>query len=214
MLLLATIPLTATPELPLSNEFIVYHAAVAANEIQDDYVFYLLEQNIINLDTVGTSDSAANELFNLLDEGYVIDPYNMSKLIELLDHASPCNNATKVIFKAIECQSPITADHISSLILLLQHANPRSNVTKILVKMIQSNIPFNEKHLGNLITLLTFANPSNSATTILLTAIECKVKFGPKERFLLAEASKVANARSNVEKVRKALHDRTDKVTL
>ncbi len=54
----------------------------------------------------------------------------------------------------------------------------------------------------------TYADASNNATTIILKAIEHGVKFGLKERVKLAEVSKVANARSNVEKIRKALHER------
>jgi hypothetical protein len=209
--LLSATTLSATQDLPLSAEFAEYHLMVAANEVQDDYIFYLLEQNIKNLDNASTCDDSMNELFNLLDEGYVIDPFNMSRLIGLVDHANPCNNATKVILKAMVCKSPITADHISSLIVLLDHANPRNNVTKILLQAITFKIPLNEKHVAALIAFLGNANPSDSATTILLKAIECGISFGPKERFLLAEASKIANARNNVEKIRKALHDKASK---
>lgn len=179
---------------------------------QDDDVFYLLEQNIINLDTVGTSDAAAQELANLLDEGYVIDARNMTRLIGLLDHANPCDNATTVILRAIEYRVPFTAEHITFLIMLLDHANPRGNVTKILTKAIVCKVSLNQKHLAALIALLARANPSDSATAVLLKAIECDVKFGPKERFFLAETSKMAGARTNVEKVRKALHDKKQKI--
>lgn len=200
--------LCATENLPLSEEFVEYHLRAATTEVEDDYVFYLLQENIDNLDIANTCDSAAKELINLIEEGYIIDALNMAKLISLLDHANPKNNATKVILKAIEHRTPINADHLNSLITLLDHANPSDCAAKILMNAIEYNTPINSNHLGSLIKLLTHANPSNNATAVLLKAIECGVKFGPKERMLLAEASKTANALSNVEKIRKALHEK------
>lgn len=198
---------SATENLPLSEEFIDYHLRAATMEVEDDYVFFLIQENINNLDMANTCDSATKELINLIEEGYIIDALNMAKLISLLDHANPKNNATKVILKAIDHRTPINADHLNSLIALLDHANPSDCAAKILKRAIECNAPINSNHLASLIKLLTHANPSNNATDVLLKAIECGVKFGPKERMLLAEASKTANALSNVEKIRKALHE-------
>lgn len=191
-----------------SREPISLLPEAAAMAVEDDYVFYLIQENIDNLDIANTSDSAAKELISLIEEGYMIDALNMAKLISLLDHANPKNNATKVILKAIENRTPINADHLSSLITLLDYANPSDCAAKILMKAIEYNAPINSNHLGALINLLTHANPSNNATAVLLKAIECGIKFGPKERMLLAEASKTANALKNVDKIRNALHER------
>lgn len=197
----------ATENLPLSDEFIDYHLRAATIEIEDDYIFYLLKENIDNLDSANTCNSAAKELINLIEEGYLIDALNMARLISLLDHANPKNNATKVILKAIEYRSPINAEHLNSLIDLLDHANPSNCAAKILMKAIEYNAPINSNHLGSLINLLTHASPSNNATAVILKAIKCGIKFGPKERMLLAEASKTANALKNVKKIRKELHE-------
>lgn len=198
----------ATENLPLSEEFVEYHLRAATTEVEDDYVFYLLQENIDDLDRANTCDSAARELINLIEEGCLIDALNLARLISLLDHANPQNNATKVILKAIEHRTPINADHLNSLITLLDHANPSDCAAKILMKAIEYNAPIHSNHLGLLIKLLTHANPSNNATFVLLKAIECRVKFGPKERVLLADASRTANALNNVERIRKALHER------
>lgn len=199
--------LGATVNLPLFEEFIDYHLRAASIEVQDDNVFYLLRENIDNLDIANTCDSAAKELINLIEEGYIIDALNMAKLISLLDHANSKNHTTKVILKAIEYRTPINTDHLNSLIILLNHANPSDCAAKILIKAIEYNTPINSNHLSSLITLLAYANPSNNATAVLLKTIECGIKFGPKERMLLAKASKTANALNNVEKIRKALHE-------
>ena len=160
-----------------SDEFIQYHVQVAMEEVEDEDIFNLIQENVNNLDHAGTTNNSAQELIHLIEEGYKIDPFNMSKLIEILRHANASNNATTVIVKAIEYDSTITPEHLSTLIRTLGHANSCAN-----------------------------------ATTIILKAIEHGVKFGPKERALLAEMSKIANARGNVEIIRKALHERAMQV--
>lgn len=78
----------------------------------------------------------------------------------------------------------------------------------MIIKAIEHDSTITTDHMCSLIQTLTLANPSNNATKIILTAIDKGIKFGPKERTLLAEVSQVANARKNVEKIRKALHKR------
>lgn len=156
-----------------SEEFISYHLKVATENIEDEEIFHLIQENIKNLKDRGASDTAANELINLIEEGYTIDPFNISKLIETLTYRDASNNATKVMIKAIEYDSSITSDH-----------------------------------LFNLIQTLGYADASNNATDVILSAIKQGVKFGPKERRHLAEMSKIVNAKKNVEKIRKALHER------
>jgi len=148
-------------------------SADAFEEIQNEDAFYLIQENVNNLQNADATNDSTRELLNLIDEGYIIDPFNMSKLIETLTHANATNNATKIIIHAIQHNSPLTPDHLSCLLNTLAHANA-----------------------------------SNNATAIILKSIELGIKFGPKERRLLAEISRIANAKKNVEKVRKALHER------
>lgn len=165
--------LFAHNEIAISDEFASYHLKIAVAEIEDQDVFYLIQENVANLKICGASNAAADELIHLIEEGYKIDSFNMAKLVETLVHADASNNATKVIIKAIEHDNHITSDHLTSLINTLAHANA-----------------------------------SNNATKVLLQAIEHGIAFGPKERRLLAEMSKIVNAKKNVEKIRKALHER------
>lgn len=159
-----------------SPEFIEYHVRTAIEEAENEDIYLLIQQLIADLNNAGMMDYSTRELINLIDEGYKIDPFNMAKLISVLDFANPSNNATKVLIKAIETNSTITSDHFASLIKLLTHANPSNNATKVIIK-----------------------------------AIEHGINFGPKERLLLAEAGKVANARTNVEKIRQVLHEKASK---
>lgn len=165
--------LFANHEIAVSDEFLSYHLKVAVAEIEDQDVFYLIQENVANLKNCGASNAAADELINLIEEGYRIDSFNMAKLIETLVHADASNNAAKVIIKAIEHDNAITSDHMISLINTLSHANASGNATKV-----------------------------------ILQAIEHGVAFGPKERRLLAEMSNIVNAKKNVAKIRKALHER------
>lgn len=172
-LLLFTSSFAASNALTFSDEFYEYHLTVAVDEIEDEDIFNLIQENVNNLKDRGASDDSANELINLIEEGYRVDSFNMSKLIETLTYKDASNNATRVLIKAIEHNSSITSDHISCLIQTVAHADA-----------------------------------SNNATAVILQAIDHGIKFGPKERFHLAEVSKVVNAKKNVEKIRKALHEK------
>lgn len=156
----------------ISDKFIDY-PLISVNEIEDEDIFNLIQENINNLKNRDASNDSANELINLIKEGYTIDPFNMSKLIATLTYRDASNNATMVIIKAIEYKSPITPDHLTCLIRTVAHADA-----------------------------------SNNATAVILKAIEQGITFTLKDRLLLAEISKVMNAKKNVEKIRKALHER------
>lgn len=165
--------LAANHDSSFSDEFAEYHLKIAIEEVENEDVFNLIQENVKDLKNRDASDTAANELINLIHEGYKIDSFNMSKLIETLIHKDASNNAATVIIEAIEHNSPISSDHLSSLI-----------------------------------KTLAYADASNNAAAVLFKAIEHGIEFGPKERLHLAEASKVVNAKKNVEKIRKALHER------
>lgn len=165
--------LTATPSSDLSDHFVAYHMNPFMEDIEDEDAFELIQELVNELEYASLTDTAADELMNLIEEGYRIDSGSMHSLIDALQKAIALSNAKKVIIKAIEYKSPLNTDHIVSLI-----------------------------------QTLTYANPTNSATEILLKAIECNVPFRMKARLELAQASKCANARSNVKKIRKALHKR------
>ena len=108
----------------LSSFILLASAAFASGSHEEEYTFYLIRENVRNLNNCNASDYAANELIHLIEEGYQIDPLNMSQLIETLNHANASYNATKVILKAIEYNSPITFDHLSALIATLDRCEP------------------------------------------------------------------------------------------
>lgn len=129
--------------------------------------------------------------------------------IEDLQNAGLLDYAAKELIFLIEEGHKIDSYNMSKLIETIDYANPRKKATEIIIKAIEFDSEITPTHLAALIKLLTHANPTDDATKILIYAIERGIPFGAKERLLLAEASKVANARSNVEKIRKALHERT-----
>lgn len=140
-----TSTLAATQSFTPSDDFYRYHIRVATQEIEDEDIFYLIEENVKDLKNVQITDYAAKELLNLIEEGFLIDPFNMAALIETLKNVSACDNATKVILKAIEYNSPITTDHMVSLIKLLGHVSATDNATKIILKAIEYGIKFGAK---------------------------------------------------------------------
>jgi hypothetical protein len=99
-LLLFTTPLAADNTFTPSHEFVEYHLKVAMDEV-DEGVFNLIQENVNNLKNRDASDDSANELINLIEEGFKIDPFNMAKLIGTLTFADASNNAKRVIIKAI-----------------------------------------------------------------------------------------------------------------
>ena len=134
--------LTAHDYSNFPNEFFEYHMKAAVDEIEDEDVFNLIQENVNNLKIAGVSDYAKLELINLIEEGFKIDRFNMSKLIETLQFANACNNATEVLIKAIECNSTITQDHMLCLLDTLLQANPANNATKVILKAIACDIDF------------------------------------------------------------------------
>ncbi|MBX9743925.1 MAG: hypothetical protein K2X08_01800 [Chlamydiales bacterium] len=52
--------------------------------IQDEYAFYLIQENIKSLDCCDTCDYATNELMNLLQEGYLNARTNVEKVRKAL----------------------------------------------------------------------------------------------------------------------------------
>lgn len=136
-----------------SDEFINYHISAAVEGVDED-VFNLIKENVKNLENVNVTTFAANELVNLIDEGYSIDPYNMASLIELLTwYSTVSNNAASVIIKAIENDSVLNQDHKLTLIKHLAHVNARNNATEILIRSIQLNIKFTLKERAMLAEL-------------------------------------------------------------
>lgn len=158
--------LVASHTLILSDEFVEYHLSAALEEIEDEDIFYLIQENVDNLKNAGTSDDSANELINLIEEGYKIDPFNMAKLIETLKHANASNNATRVIVKAIEYNSTITTDHMISLIQTLTHANASNNATTAIIKAIEHGVKFGPKERLKLAEVSKVANARSNVEKI------------------------------------------------
>ena len=150
----------------LSDEFAAYHLRVAVEAIENEDVFNLLQENIDNLKMCGSSNAAANELINLIEEGYAIDAFSMAKLIDTLTYANASNNAMKVIIKAIEYKSPLSPEHLSSLIQTLGYANASNNATAVLIAAINHGIPFGPKERILLAQLSTQANAKKNVEKI------------------------------------------------
>lgn len=149
-----------------SDEFINYHMKVAIESVDED-VFKLIKENVKNLEDVNVTTYAANELINLIDEGYSIDPYNMASLIEKLTWYSTVSaNAARVILKAIENDSILNQDHKLVLIKHLAHVNARNNATEILLRSIQLNIKFTIKERALLAELSRDVNAKASVERI------------------------------------------------
>ncbi len=177
-------------------------------QIADEEAFNLIQTNILNLRNANIVRDSAEELIFLLKEGYRIDPYNMTLLIETLDHANALPSAAQVINVSIEEGDMITESHLMTLIDMLKHANPASRVEEILTKCIAHGVPFRVEHRLALIYSLAHAGAIGHATKVLLIAVNNRIPFGPRELAALAEVSNVANAKSSVQKIRKALHER------
>ncbi len=96
-LILFTNCLTAIETSILSDEFVAYHLKAAVEDIEDEDIFNLIAINVENLKYCGTTKSAANELINLIEEGYKIDAFNMAKLIDILQIANALKNTTKTL---------------------------------------------------------------------------------------------------------------------
>ncbi|GEM_PF-2262951 len=165
MLLLCS-SLAAKDSMILSDEFVAYHIGVANEEIEDEEIFYLIEELVDGLNHAGTSNYSAKELINLIEEGHKIDPFNMAKLIALLKMANASNNATWVIVTAIEHDSPITTDHMISLIETLAHANASNNATTIILKAIEHGVPFGPKERLKLAEVSKIANARSNVEKI------------------------------------------------
>lgn len=149
-----------------SDEFIDYHMKVAVEGVDED-VFNLIKENVKNLENVNVTTFSANELINLIDEGYSIDPYNMASLIELLTwYSTVSNNAASVIIRAIENESVLNQDHKLVLIKHLAHVNARNNATEILIRSIQLNIKFTIKERAMLAELSRNVNAKASVEKI------------------------------------------------
>lgn len=144
-LLLFCCNVMANESMIITPEFAEYHLKAAVAEVQDEDIFNLIQENINNLKNVNITNDAANELIFLIQEGYKIDAYNMSKLIETLTWISASNNATKVMVKAIEFNSTINVDHMISLIKTLSHVSATDNATTVILKAIQHGISFGLK---------------------------------------------------------------------
>lgn len=162
MLIYAT-SLVANHPSTFSDDFAEYHLSAT---VEDEDVFYLIQKNIDNLKNAGTSDDPANELINLMEEGYKIDPVNMIKLIETLQWANASNNAKEVIIMAIEYHSPITTEHMIDLIQTLAHANASDNAAAIVLKAIEYGVPFGPKERLMLAEVSEAANARSNVERI------------------------------------------------
>ncbi len=135
-------------------------------EEQEEALFYLIQQNVCNLKHRGASDEAARELMNLLEEGYMIDPFNMTKLIETLTYVNASDNAKNVILKAIAYNSPLTSDHLFLLIQTLAQVNAADHATTILLKAIECGIKFRPTERLHLAELSKIVNAKPYVETI------------------------------------------------
>lgn len=165
-LMIYTASLTASHTTILSDAFVEYHLKAAVEEVEDEELFYLIQENIENLTHVDLRDISANELNNLIIEGYKIDPFNMARLIELLKHTDASKTATKLIINAIEYHSMITADHMIALIQTLPHANASDHATKIILKAIESGVKFGLKERRYLTGVSRMANARKNVEKI------------------------------------------------
>lgn len=157
-MLLASSILSATDSSIFTEEFIQYHVNVGMHEVEDPDLYRLINENVKNLEHKGASNQAANELINLIEEGFKIDSFNMALLIETLNYKDASNNALKVILKAIEYHNFITSDHVRLLIDLLDHVNAANNATTVLLKAIEHGVPFSVKDRLHLADLSKHAN--------------------------------------------------------
>ncbi len=132
----------------------------------------------------------------------------ISRNIENMHYIQTVSHSAEELISLMEEGYPIDSSHLCELIKLLDQANACSYATEVIIAAIESGARLDSEHLSSLLDALTRVNPSDSATTIILTAIDNGARFEPQERMLLAEVSQVAGARSNVEKIRKALRQR------
>ncbi len=137
------------------------------------------------------------DVFNLIQENV-----NNLKIAGVSDYAK------LELLNLIEEGFKIDRFNMAKLIEVLQIANACDNATEVLIKAIEYQSVITRDHMMSLLDTLLIANPANNATKVIIKAIEEGVEFGPKERLRLAEISRTANARENVEKIRKALHER------
>lgn len=127
---------------PTYEEPEIVYCAIHLDESEREYLHYLIEENVKNLEHAGARDHAAQELIYLIEEGYPIDERNIAKLIKTLEHAGARDHAKVVLMKAIEYHCLITSEHLCSLIRTLEHAGARSNATEILLVAIEYRVPF------------------------------------------------------------------------
>lgn len=145
ILLLVFSTIIADEEMIITPEFAEYHIKAAVAEIEDNDIFNLIQANIDNLKNVSAAKDATNELIFLVQEGYKIDSYNMSKLIETLTWMPASTYAANVLVKAIQYNSQITLEHMTKLIKTLDHVSATDNATTVILKAIEQGVPFGLK---------------------------------------------------------------------
>lgn len=128
--------------------------------------------------------------------------------INQLKNRQTSTDSTNELIYLIEEGYKIDPFNMAKLIETLTYKDASYPASLVLVAAIKHNSPLNSDHIYQLIQTLTHAEGTNQATTVILTAIECGIKFGLKERIQLTEVSKVAHARKNVKKIRRALHEK------
>jgi hypothetical protein len=166
IMLLCANHLAANDTIALSDEFVAYHLKVAVDQIEDKDIFDLLQVNIDNLKNREASDHSANELINLINEGYKIDPFSMSKLIDTLTYKDASNNAARVIIAAIEHGSKITRDHLYSLIETIGNADASNNATTVILTAIEHGTSFSTKDMIHLAKVSLMSNAKKNIEKI------------------------------------------------
>jgi hypothetical protein len=158
--------LSANNDFTPSDGLTLHPLIVAMEEMADPYIFSLIQLNVDNLKNRDASNESASELMNLIEEGYKIDPLNMSKLIETLTHRDASDNAMLVIIKSIEHDSTITTDHMSFLIQTLGQVNASDNATAVILSAIAHGVDFGPKERFLLTAMNKMVNAKQSVESI------------------------------------------------
>ncbi|MCB1135676.1 MAG: hypothetical protein KDK78_05355 [Chlamydiia bacterium] len=128
--------------------------------------------------------------------------------VDNLDFASTSSTAAGELVCLLQEGYRIDSGNLLKLIELLDSAIARKNAAHVLMQAIDYRCELTPQHMVMLIKKLDHASATGQAKDIILHALDAGVPFGPVERYVLAQMSTMATARNNVEKIRKALHQR------